>query len=101
MAKTHLTVIGHRAGDAERLQTDTDGFGSLGSTLHALLDGDGGTADVSPLGILEADTLGLFTHLVGVDTCFLANLIGLFYAIDTVLFQSGQHLVDATLVTLE
>ena len=101
VTQTHLAVVGHRAGDAERLQTDTDGLGSVGGILHALLDGDGCTAYVGPFRILKADALGVLANLVGVHTGFLANGVGLFDGLDAVGIQSGDDLVDATLLTLE
>ena len=63
----HLTVVGHRAGDAKCLQPFADGLGSFGSRLAALFDGDGRTYDISPFRILETDGLGLLAHLIGVD----------------------------------
>ncbi len=101
VSDTYLAVVGNRTGDAEALQTDTDSLGSLGSILHALLDSDGCTADVCPLGILETDALSVFTHLVGVDTCIFANLVCLLDAVDTILLQSSKHLVDAALLTFK
>ena len=101
MTDTYLAVVGNRTGDAERLQADADSLGSVSSSLHTLLDGDGSTADVCPLGILEADALGFLTHQVGVYTCLVANLVGLFNTIDPVLFQSGQYLIHTALLTLK
>ena len=42
MAQAHLPVFSHGARDAEGLQANADGLCCLGSSLHALLDGDGG-----------------------------------------------------------
>ncbi len=36
VAQADLAVLGHGAGDAERLQADADGLGSLGSRLNTL-----------------------------------------------------------------
>ena len=34
VTETYFTVVGNRTGDTERLQTDTDGFGSVGAFLQ-------------------------------------------------------------------
>ena len=82
MAKTYLTVIGNRTGDAEALQTDTDVLGSLNSalvtSLLTLLESDGATYYVSPLGVLKADRLSLLTSLVRINAITVTNLVSLF-----------------------
>ncbi len=67
VAKTNLTVLGHRAGDAERLQTDTDSGGGFSGLLAALLDGDGCTNGVGPLGVFKADGLCTANYFVAVN----------------------------------
>ena len=101
MTDTNLTVVGNRTGDAEALQTDTDSLGSLGSALHTLLDGDGGTTNVCPLGVLKADTLSVLANLVRINADALANLISLFDILDTVFVQSGNNLLDSALLAFE
>ena len=98
MAETYLAVISYRTGDAEALQTDTDGLGCISSCLNTLLDGDSGTTNVCPLSILEADTLSLFAHQIRINTSLFADLISLFYATDTICIQSSQHLLLAALL---
>ena len=101
MADTDLTVVGNRTGDAEALQTNTDSLSSVSSILHALLNGDGGTADVCPLSVLEADALRVLTHLVRIYTCLVTNLVGFFNAVDAILLQSSKNLVNTALLTLK
>src|SRR5574344_1205075 len=101
MTDTNLTVVGNRTGDAEALQTDTDSLGSLGSTLHALLDGDSSTTYVCPLGILKADTLSVLANLVRINTNTIANLISLFDILYTVFIKSSNNLLDSALLALE
>ena len=55
MTDTYFTVVSHRARNTECLQTDTDGFGSIGSILAAFLDSDGTTYNISPFCVLKAD----------------------------------------------
>ena len=82
MAKTNLTVIGYRTGNAETLKADTDVLGSLDSALVTglltLLESDGATYNVSPLGVLKADRLSLLTSLVRIDAVAVTNLVSLF-----------------------
>ena len=67
MSQTYLTVVSHTSGDAESLQSDTDGLGALGSALAALLDSDSSTGDVSPLCIFKADALCVLANLIRID----------------------------------
>ena len=53
VAQADLAVVGDGAGDAEALQADADGLGSLGGGLHALLDGDRRADAVRPGGVLK------------------------------------------------
>ena len=101
MAQTYLAVVGHRAGDAERLQADTDGLGSLRCVLAAFLQRNGATYHVGPLCILEADGLRLFTRLVRIQTIFVANLVGLFDVLDAIFVQRGKNLLDAAVLAFE
>ena len=82
MTQANLTVIGYRTGNAEALQTDTDVLGSLDSALVTglltLLESDGATYNVSPLGVLKADRLSLLTSLVRIDAVTVTNLVSLF-----------------------
>ena len=98
MANTHLAVVGDTAGDAERLQANTDSLGGVGSHLATLLQGDGGTTYVSPLGVLKTDLLGLLTGLVGVDAILVADGVGLLDILDAVGIQCSNHLLDATVL---
>ena len=101
MSDTNLTVISHRTWDAEALQTDTDSLSSLSSSLHALLDGDSSTANISPFGILKADTLSVLANLIRINTCFFANLISLFDILDTILVKRSNHLLDTALLAFK
>ncbi len=101
MTQTYLTVVGNTTGDAEALQTDTDSLGSVSGSLHTLLNGNGGTANVCPLGVLKTDTLSVLTHLIGVNTCLITNLVGFLNTIDAILFQSCKNLVDTALLALK
>ena len=101
MADAHLAVVGYGAGDAECLQADADGLGSVGSILAALLDGDGRTYHVSPLGVLEANHLRVFASLIRIQTGLFANSVRLFDIFDAVLVQSSQNLLHTTVLTLK
>ena len=101
VTKTNLTVVGNRARDTERLETDTDSLGSVGSILAALLDSDGSTYHVSPLSVLEADGLSFLASEIRIDTGFLANFVSFLNVFDSVLIQSSDNLLDATILRLK
>ena len=101
VTKTNLTVVGNRTWDTERLETDTDGLGSVGSILAALLDGDGSTYHVSPLSVLEADGLSFLASEIRIDAGFLANFVSFLNVFDSVLIQSSDNLLDATILRLK
>ena len=96
-----LTVLGDGAGNAERLEADTDFRGGILRLRAALLDCHRSTDGVSPLRVLEAYRLGLFDDLVRIDTGLLADLGALFDGLDAVGLESGEDLRLTTLVTFE
>src|SRR5574344_48912 len=98
VSDSHLAVICYGSRDAECLESFSDGLCSLGSSLHAFLDGDGSSDNISPLRILEADSLCFFAHLVRIDTLGGADSLGLVYVLDTVFCKSGIDLINSTLV---
>ena len=99
VTQTHLAVVGHRTRDAECLQTHTDSLCAVGSSLASTLDGNSSTADIGPLGVLEADTLRLLTHQIRINTCLVADLISLLYALDALSVESCKNLRLTTLLT--
>ena len=101
VAETYFAVVGYRAGNAEGLQADTDGFGSFGGVFAAFFQGDGATYDVGPLGVFEADGLGLFAGFVGVKTILVADGVCLFDVFDAVFVESSDDLFDTAFLALE
>ena len=97
MSQTYLTVVSHTSGDAESLQSDTDGLGALGSALAALLDSDSSTGDVSPLCIFKADALCVLANLIRIDAQLVANFVCLFEVLDAIGLEGS---VDLCLTTL-
>ena len=97
MTQTYLTVVSHTSGDAESLQTDTDGLGALSSTLAALLDSDSSTGNVSPFCILKADALCVLANLIRIDAQLVANFVCLFEVLDAIGLEGS---VDLCLTTL-
>ena len=98
VAKADLAVVGYGTGDTEGLEADADSLGSVSSVLASLLEGDGGTDYVSPLGVLEADTLGLFAGDVRVEAVLFANLVGFFDGSDAVGIEGGENLLLAAVL---
>lgn len=93
MAKTNLSLVSYRAGDAECLKAFTDSGGSVGSLYAALLDSDSAAYGVSPLSVLKADRLNALYKLVDVKTFFLADVGAFFDRLDTVLFENCEDLL--------
>ena len=75
MTYTYLAVVSHRAGDTECLQTDTDSLGSISGVLATFLQGDSGAYNISPLGVLEADTLCLLACQIRIEAVLFADLV--------------------------
>ena len=96
VAKTHLAVLGNRAGNAECLQADADGSSGVRGLGAALLDGDGGTYGVGPAGVLEGDVLDAAHDFAHVDAFVEADLLGFLAGADTVLSKNRKDLVDTT-----
>ena len=68
VTETDLAVLGNGAWrHAEGLEALTDHGRGLRSGLGALLDGDGATEGIGPLGVLERDGLDVRHDLAGVD----------------------------------
>ena len=75
VAETNLAVFSYRTRDAECLKTDTDRCSSVSSLGAALLDCDSCAYGVCPLCVFEADGLGFFYDLVGVDALLVADFL--------------------------
>ena len=101
MTETDLTVLGNRAGDAERLKTDTDCGSGVSGLCAALLDCDSGAYRVSPLCVFKADRLCFFNNLIGVDALGVANFLALVDRVDTVFLESGENLRFSSFVTFK
>ena len=95
VAQTHLTVVSHRAGNAESLQTFTDSLSGISGLGAALLNSDSSAYGVGPTGVLESDVLDAAHDLTHVDTLLKANLLGVLAGGDTVLSKDRENLVDA------
>src|SRR5574344_313730 len=98
MTYTYITVISHRAWDAECLKTNTDSLSCVCSVLAALLDSDGCAYHVSPLCIFKADTLSLFASHVWIETCLFADFVSLFDRGNAVLLESSKYLLHAAVL---
>ena len=101
VAQTNLTILGHRAVDAEGLEAHADHLGSLGGSLDAGLDGDGRAHGVRPAGVLKADGLDALHDLIGIKALGLADLAALLHGADAVLGEDAVDLVDSSLVTFK
>ena len=101
VAQAHLAVLSHRAGDAEGLEADADGLGSLGSSLDILLQRDGRADAVGPAGVFKADGLDALHDLIGIKAGSLADLPALLHAGDSVLRQDGIDFLDSSLVAFK
>ena len=55
VALAHVSLLGHRAGNAERLQADTDGFRRVRRGLAALLNRDRAAKCIRPSGVFKRD----------------------------------------------
>ena len=99
--ETDGALLRDGTGDAEALQTDTDGFGGVGGVLAALLDGDGAANGVRPDGVFERDGLHAFDDGFNVDALFGADGFCLFEGGDAVLFERLVDLVDPSFVTFK
>ena len=101
VAETDRALLRNRAGDAEALQPDTDGFGGVGGVLAALLDGDGATDGVRPHRILKRDGLHALDDGFDINALFGADGFGVLQGRDAVLFERLVDLVDPSFVTFE
>ena len=101
VAAADLTVLSHRASNAECLETNADFSGSVLGLRAALLDSHSRTDGVGPLGVLEANRLGFLYDLVGVDSGLVADLLALEDRLDAVGLESGENLGLAALVTFK
>ena len=98
VSDTHFAVVGHRARNAESLESQSDSLGCVGCYFAAFLDCDGGTYDVGPLSVLEADLLSFLTGLVWVDSILVADGVGLFDIFNSHCVECGEHLLDAAVL---
>ena len=101
MTDTYLAVVSHRTGDAESLQTDTDSLGSISSIRATLLQSDGATYYISPLGVLKTDHLRLFAGLVRIQASCFADGISLFDVLDTIFVQGSENLLHSAVLALK
>ena len=99
--ETDLAVFGDGTWDAERLEADADGGGGVLGLGAALLERDRRADRVGPLGVFEADRLGFFDNLVGVDSGLVADLFALENRLDAEGLDSGEDLGLAALVTFK
>ena len=98
MTETYLTVVSHRAGNTESLQTDTDSLSGVSSILAAFLQRDGTTYHIRPLCVLKADTLRLLTSEIRVKTILFTYLVSLLDRSDTIGIQRGEDLFLAAVL---
>ncbi len=78
VTQANLTVFSNRAGDAERLKTDTDCSSSVSSLNTALLDSNSAAYSVSPNCVFKADRLSFSYDLIAVDTLSKCDFLALF-----------------------
>jgi len=96
-----FAVVGYRTGDAEGLQAFANRLRGGSSFAAALLHGNGRTQDISPFGVLKADGLDVGANLVGIKTLRLAELLGFFQVLETILLTDGRDLRQAPGVTFK
>ena len=73
MAKTNLTVVSNRTGNAERLKTYTDFFSSFGSRCNLIFNSNSTAYNISPSSVFKADWLNAFNNVISVNTGIIAN----------------------------
>ena len=86
------------AQNAEGLQAQANGLGSVGSVLAAFLERDSCAHHIGPLGVLKAYLLGLFASLIRIDTILVADGVGLFHVFDACGIECSEHLLLATVL---
>ena len=101
MTETYLTVISNRTGNAERLKTYTDFFGSLSSGLNLIFECDSTTYNISPSSVFKADRLNAFNDIVSVNTGFVANFFSLFNGGNTVFCEFCVNLIYSSVLTFK
>ncbi len=101
MAQTHLTLVGHGAGDAEGLQALADAGGGLGGGLDVLLQRDGGAQLVGPLRVLKGDGLDALDDGVGVHALGVIVSLQLVKILKAVLFENRLELGHAAFITFK
>ena len=101
VAETDLSVLGDRAGDAERLQADADGSSRIRRVGAARLDSDRRADGVCPDRVLKADGLGAAHDLVAVYALCKADVPALFDRGDAVLFEDAVDLIDSSLISFK
>ena len=101
VAQAHLAVVRNGTGNAEGLETFTNGFGGVRSLRAALLDGDGGAHHVGPAGVFKRDGLDAVHDFANVDALGKAELFRFFNGADAVFGQGFIDLLDAAVVGFE
>jgi hypothetical protein len=101
VAETYLSVLCNGAGDAERLQADTDSRSRVGSFLAALFDSDSRADCVCPNRIFKADRLCASYDLIAIDTFGKADVFAFFHGRNAVFFQHAVDFVYSSFVTFK
>ena len=101
MTETDLSVVGNRAGNAERLKSETDFLSSFRGALDAVLKSYCAADDISPSGVLKADGLNALNYAVSVNSGLVADFLCLFDRGDTVLLKLGVDLIYSSFVTFK
>ncbi len=92
VAKTYFSVLGNRAGNAERLKTYTDFSSGVSGFFATGFDGNGSTDGVCPNCVFKANRLGSSDDFVAVNTLGESDFFALFDRADAVFFQDGEDL---------
>ena len=62
MTQANRSLLRNGTGDAERLQAQADGLGSVGRNFAAFFQRDGGAQGICPAGVLKCDGLYAFAQ---------------------------------------
>jgi hypothetical protein len=98
VAKADLAVVGDGARDAECLQALADYAGSLRSLAASSLDCESSADCVSPLCIFKADRLDVLYHVIDINTCVIADLLGFLNGGNAIVIQNFIDLVNSSLI---
>ena len=101
VADTDFSFIGHRAGNAECLQPNSQGRRYFLGPGQSFFDCYGRARGIGPAGIFKADGLHLFDYCIHIDTGVGADLLRLLEVGDGILGQGFVDLVYSSFVSFK